>query len=140
MKKFFVLADDDIDDAELFSDALAEIDPAVDFIHIDDCRTLLKYLGNCENKKPDIIFLDINMPEMNGWECLVELKKHAENKEIPVIMYSTSSIRRDKEMAVELQALGFLTKPSDFRVLVKTLTTIAQARDFIDLRKVLQIL
>lgn len=140
MKKFFVLADDDIDDAELFSDALAEIDPAVDFFHTDDCRTLLKYLSNSGNRKPDLIFLDINMPEMNGWECLVELKKHAVNKEIPVIMYSTSSILRDKEMAVELQALGFLTKPSDFRALVKILTAIAHAQGDLDLKKLLQML
>jgi CheY-like chemotaxis protein len=140
MKKFFILADDDIDDAELFSDALAEIIPGVDFYHTDDCRALLRYLSNGENRKPDLIFLDINMPEMNGWECLGELKKHAENKYIPVIMYSTSSTQRDKEMAMELEAVGFLTKPSDFRVLVKMLTAIAHARDQIDLSKVLQML
>ncbi|HUR30089.1 MAG TPA: response regulator [Saprospiraceae bacterium] len=125
MAKFFLLADDDHDDADLFSEALTEIDVTVEFMHVADCPSLFKYLENPSNKKPDIIFLDLNMPEMNGWECIDQLKKKAEHQDIPVIIYSTSSSQRDIDNASRSQALGFITKPNNYRILVNLLGSIA---------------
>jgi len=136
MKEFFLLTDDDNDDAELFGDALALIDPIVDFYHSEDCQALFEFLAGTKNRKPDIIFLDLNMPEISGWQCLAQLKNNSDYKDIPVIIYSTSSHPRDKEMAIDLGALGFLTKPSDFKILVKTLSHIAHGKDA-DLKSVL---
>jgi DNA-binding response OmpR family regulator len=58
-------------------------------------------------------------------------------KDIPVIMYTTSSNVRDREIALELGALGFLTKPSNFRMLTKFLATIIENLDE-DLKKILR--
>ncbi|MEX2230638.1 MAG: response regulator [Cyclobacteriaceae bacterium] len=124
MERFFLLADDDSDDAELFSEALAGIHPPVDFFHVDDGSRVLQFL-NKQNRKPDIIFLDLNMPKVGGWQCLAQLKNEKDYKDIPVIIYSTSSNQRDKKKAIESGALGFLTKPSDFKILVKILHSIA---------------
>ncbi len=137
MGKFFLLVDDDNDDAELFSEALAEINPPVNFYHVEDGHRAFHFLSNAQNKKPDIIFLDINMPEVSGWQCLIKLKKHEDYKNIPVIMYSTSSALRDKQIAIELGALGLLTKPADFKILVKILNNIANTKRG-DLEKLLQ--
>jgi CheY-like chemotaxis protein len=123
--KFFLLADDDSDDAELFKEALNSVNSSVHFEHVDDGHGVFKFLSNVNNRKPDIIFLDLNMPAMSGWQCLSKLKNDIYFKDIPVIMYSTSSHQRDKEIALELGALGFLTKPSDYKSLQKMLYDIS---------------
>ena len=62
---------------------------------------------------PDLILLDLNMPKMDGRECLIELKNDKTLKNIPVIIYSTSDYKLDKEVTKELGADFFLTKLSD---------------------------
>jgi CheY-like chemotaxis protein len=134
--KIFLLADDDSDDAELFGEALASTKAQVDFHHVENGHEVFEFLNNSGNKKPDVIFLDLNMPEMSGWQCLSKLKNDHYFKDIPVVMYSTSSYQRDKEIAIELGALGFLTKPSDYKTLQRLLGNIAHADG--DLKAVLQ--
>ena len=64
---------------------------------------------------PDFIFLDINLPKMDGFECLEEIKKDAGLKDIPVIIYTTSKSKKDYEKSQLLGAAGFLSKPSLFQ-------------------------
>ena len=134
MNKLLLLADDDHDDAELFGEALGRASLQVDLHYAEDAHALFKILDGLNNRKPDIIFLDINMPKIDGWECLAMLKKHAVHCHIPVVMFSTSSATRDKQMAVESGAIGLLTKPSDFKMLIKILTHIVNSEPA-DLKK-----
>lgn len=134
---FFLLADDDRDDAELFNEALSTVDPSIKFHHVEDGQEVFKFLLNSKIEKPDVIFLDLNMPAMSGWQCLAKLKNDTELKIIPVIMYSTSSNPREKEIAIELGATGFVTKPTDFKVLTKILETISTNLGS-DLRRILK--
>ena len=135
--KFFLLADDDHDDAELFNEALYTVDPSIKFHHVEDCREIFQFLLNSKIEKPDIIFLDLNMPGMSGWQCLAKLKNDATLKNIPVIMYSTSSNPREKEIAIDLGATGFVTKPTEFKVLTKILETMS-TNPSAELRRVLK--
>jgi CheY-like chemotaxis protein len=121
----FLLADDDADDKTLFCEALAEINPAITCHTAADGKEALDILAKDQIKKPDIIFLDINMPVMDGWQCLGRLKEDTEHKDIPVIMYSTSSYQRDIDLALESGAFCFFTKPSDYRELRSILRLIA---------------
>ena len=114
--KKFLLTDDDQDDRELFSEALASIDPDIVCLGAEHGRDALRLLTNQDSNKPDIIFLDINMPVMNGWELLNTLKKDDTCNNIPVIIYTTSSEDRDRKIARDLGALCFVTKPDDFNV------------------------
>ena len=125
MNKFFLLADDDRDDAELFSEALSTVNPSIKFHHVEDGQEVFQFLSTSKIEKPDVIFLDLNMPAMSGWQCLAKLKNDSALKNIPVIMYSTSSNPREKEIAIELGATGFVTKPTDFKLLTKILETIS---------------
>ncbi|WP_276370432.1 response regulator [Chryseolinea sp. H1M3-3] len=134
---FFLLADDDRDDAELFSEALVVVDPAIKFHHVENGHEVFHFLSKQNEGKPDLIFLDLNMPAMSGWQCLAKLKNDTTLKEIPVIMYSTSSNPREKEIAIELGAVGFITKPTDFKVLKRILETISDNIHG-DLRKILK--
>lgn len=126
MKKTILLADDDNDDAEIFKEALQNVDPTIVFYRFDTGAGVFGYLADAGNARPDIIFLDLNMPEMNGWQCLAKLKNVKEYADIPVIIYTTSSNPRDFEIARDLNAHGLITKPSNSRVLESILTSIVR--------------
>lgn len=124
-----MFADDDADDKALFSEALNEIDPTIVCYLAADGTEVLKKLASKEFDRPDIIFLDINMPPMNGWQCLTALKKDPIWQSIPVIMYSTSSARRDVEIASHLGALCFYTKPDNYNDLRSFLRVVISNMD-----------
>ncbi len=129
MAKRFLLVDDDLDDTGLFSEALHEIDPAIICYVEHNGKAALDKLHNKEFYTPDIVFIDINMPGMNGWQFLKELKKEPAFQNIPVMMYSTSSYAGDADRAIDLGALCFFTKPSDYNVLKEILKAIADNLD-----------
>ncbi len=121
MNNIFLLIDDDADDSELFREALEETDKSIPLHCAENGEEALKLLN--EINKPGIIFLDINMPRMNGWECLKKLKANESYKHIPVIMYSTSSHQREVDIAIDLGALSFFTKPhsySELKAMIKS--------------------
>ena len=74
--------------------------------------------------KPDFIFLDLNMPRMNGRQCLTELKKQPGLCNIPVVIYTTSSENRDREETLALGAAAFITKPSGIEELIQSLQNV----------------
>ena len=113
--KKFLLADDDSDDREMFSEALAAIDPQIVCEGVEDGHAALQLLSGGEVDHPNIIFIDINMPVMNGWDLLKNLKSDTQFMDIPVIVYSTSSRETDREIAQDLGANCFVTKPDSFK-------------------------
>jgi len=117
-----LLVDDDGDDTWLFMEALRGIDPSIVCICATDGQEGLDKLKEIE--PPGVIFLDINMPIMNGWDCLKAIKSNNDFKNIPVIMYSTSSHMEDISKAFDLGILCFFSKPFDFKNLAKTLEVI----------------
>ena len=118
MAESFLLVDDDSDDSELFCEALHEVDHSIHCHFALDGQEALNLL---QTVSPDVIFLDINMPGMNGWDCLSILKNNEDCKNIPVIMYSTSSHKMEIEKALTMGALSFFSKPSDYKELKKML-------------------
>lgn len=125
VKKVFLI-DDDEDDRELFCEAMEEVAPDIVCYTAANGRKALTQMANKELEIPDIIFLDINMPVMNGWQCLAMLKEQELYKNIPVIMYSTSSHPEHVEKAQQLGALGFFTKPPNFNNLKDSLAIVAE--------------
>ena len=117
------LIDDDVDDQEIFALALAEIDQSYSCI---TARNGLEALTKLKDGlvKPDFIFLDLNMPRMNGKQCLEELKKHPTYNNIPVVVYSTSSETRDKDQILTMGAAAFVTKPPEIQALIESLRNI----------------
>ena len=85
-----LLADDDKDDRFFFDKALKSLPFPTQLTTVEDGEQLMDYLSENSDNLPDILFLDINMPRKNGFECLSEIKKNPKLKEIPVIIYSTS--------------------------------------------------
>jgi CheY-like chemotaxis protein len=142
MNKRFLVIDDDTDDRELFCEALATVDPVIICHQAPDGLEAFKYLRSTAFE-PDIIFLDINMPVMNGWEFLTTLKCEDAHKHIPVIVYTTSSTKKDRLIADELGALCFVTKPHAFKrlkVMLDLVVTHVQSKTLTQLCKDLQAL
>lgn len=121
-KRRFFIVDDDIDDQELFIEAVNEVDSSIECLSASNCEEALDLLKNQKIVLPDMIFLDLNMPRLNGKQCLAELKRQSHLCHIPVIIYSTSSEKRDMEETTRLGAAHFLTKPNKFEELCKALS------------------
>jgi CheY-like chemotaxis protein len=117
-----LIVDDDAEDIELFTEAVREIDPEINCVEAYNGIEALKVLRR-NALLPNFIFLDINMPLMNGRRCLEEIKKDNNYKHIPVIIYSTTTDRREVEDCINMGA-SFLTKPNTFDELAESLKEI----------------
>ncbi|GAA5025101.1 hypothetical protein GCM10011506_09340 [Marivirga lumbricoides] len=128
MRKIILLADDDFDDAEIFSEALQNVKSSAEFIHFETGQAAFDYLKSSKAEAlPECIFLDINMPVLNGWQTLSKIKNSEGFNNIPVIMYTTSSSSSEKKIALDLGAEAFITKPTDISDLMKILKEVLAA-------------
>ena len=116
-----ILADDDNDDRDFFKDALESSLFKVSLEFAEDGRFLTEILHRMK-QLPDLIFLDLNMPHKSGGECLVEIRKTERLKNIPVIIYSTSSSLKDIDESYLNGANLYVKKPSTFNELKEIIT------------------
>lgn len=105
------LIDDDPDDQLIFSLALQQVSGSLTCITADSGFEALEKLGQ-KSFLPDYIFLDLNMPGMNGIECLLRIKGQHHLRNIPVVIYTTSSNQKDILETNALGAYAFITKPN----------------------------
>jgi len=112
-----LIVDDDEDDRNLFCDAVNVVDPEINCIIARNGEEALQGMLTDHLPKPDLIFLDLNMPRINGVQCLREIKKQQRLRDIPVVIYTTSKLEEDKVITRKLGAIHFITKPSSLREL-----------------------
>ena len=122
-KRLFII-DDDVEDQEIFMEAVMEVDASIQCYSSTSGEEALQQLEQEVMVLPDLIFLDLNMPKLNGKQILKEIKNTNLLKRIPVIMYSTSFAPRDIEEINKLGAAFHLLKPSRFDDLCKSLEAI----------------
>jgi len=123
-----VLADDDEDDCLFFNVALQELNVPATLTILHDGEKLMEFFRKPDEALPQVLFLDLNMPRRNGFECLAEIKSDDRLKHIPVIILSTSY----EESVVDLLYTGgaqyYVRKPSDIsrvgKVIEQALTLI----------------
>ena len=111
-----LIIDDDQDDQEFLLEAIQELYPYSSHVSANDGAEALEYIDK-NPPPPTLIFLDLNMPLVNGFEFLTLYQKKPEYKYSRVIIYSTSSHPRDKKKSRELGAAEFITKVSDLDIL-----------------------
>ena len=109
-----ILADDDEDDCLLFEEALADVELPVDLTILHDGKQLMQYLEKNYPRLPAAIFLDLNMPRKNGFECLMEIKQNPQLNKLMVIIFTTNY---DREVVNQLYQNGahyYIRKPAQF--------------------------
>lgn len=121
--KNILLIDDDEDDQEIFLTALEKLAPSLTCKTLENARKALDMMHTGQ-LDPDIIFLDWNMPIMNGQQFLTEIKKVDNLKDIPIIILSTSSHNITMQTAKQLGADDFITKPDNFDNLMGLLRSV----------------
>ena len=116
--------DDDEDDLEIFQAAIGEVDPSCQYFQASDGKNGLNTL---ESITPDYIFLDVNMPCMDGIEVLETIRADRHLRDIPVIMFSTSIRPEDELLYRRKGANGCILKPNSFKQLCKILRSLVPA-------------
>ena len=121
-----LLAEDEPADAHLVKAALAENKIPADLHHVVDGREALEFLRRQGPRfagapRPDLILLDLNMPRMDGRECLAALKQDADLRDIPVVILTTSEVERDIVASYHLGAAGYVTKSVDMLQFMATI-------------------
>ena len=116
-----ILAEDDEDDKYIFADALKEIDEKIKVEYVTDGNKLMNLL---QHFLPDILFLDLDMPHKNGLECLVEIRNNSRLKDLPVVVFSSTTRPDNIQTAYEMGAHLFLIKSSNFKDYKEALKTI----------------
>jgi len=105
-----LLIEDDFDDQEIFSMTMEEIEPSCKCTFANDGKDAVDLIKVHPKYKPDYIFIDVNMPRMNGIECLTELRKFPHLAKVPIYMYSTSAETKLVKQCIDLGAIDFIVK------------------------------
>jgi CheY-like chemotaxis protein len=122
-----LLVDDDIDDCLFFKEALEELPLFLHLTTLHDGQQLMHYLSEYSKNLPDVLFLDLNMPRKNGFECFTEIKENEKLKDIPVIMFSTAypiDLKYEKDILNALFKIGphyFIRKSENLEQLKQTI-------------------
>lgn len=116
-----LLADDDADDRLLFEEALKDLSIQCTFKSVNNGEQLMNFLRADPGGLPDMVFLDLNMPLKNGFECLMEIKSNENLKSLIVIIYSTSLVDDVVNLLYEKGAQYYVRKPGDFSELKKVI-------------------
>jgi CheY-like chemotaxis protein len=112
-----LLADDDEDDCMLFQTALEELSVSAKLDTVSDGYQLMQYLYKNWQELPQILFLDLNMPCKNGFECLIEMKRDKHLKLMPVVIFSTSYDQTMVDGLFQNGAHHYIRKPEAFETL-----------------------
>ena len=124
INKPILLIEDDQVDVMTIRRALKEIAVANALVTVENGEMALSYLRDPASERPCIIFLDLNMPIMNGLEFLQEAKSDPVLKAIPVIVLTTSDEQQDKASSFNLGVAGYMAKPVDYRRFVEMMRSI----------------
>ncbi len=111
-KSLVLYADDDLDDIELVREAFEEYSQSIKLVSFNDGVELLNYVNRLKTLEPlpCLIILDINMPYKNGKEVLRDIRKMQDFEEVPIVLFSTSTLPSETAFARSFGA-GFVTKP-----------------------------
>ncbi|MDA8568636.1 response regulator [Flavobacteriaceae bacterium] len=104
-----LLIEDDTVEILKFNRSLVKLGEAHELIEAHNGEIALDLLA--ENSQIDLILLDLNMPKMNGFEFLKQLRAHTDLKYIPTVVLTTSINRSDLKQAYSIGVAGYLVKP-----------------------------
>jgi CheY-like chemotaxis protein len=111
MVKRILMVDDDADDRKIFHEIIHNLDASLEVVLATSAPEALKLL--LLPPKPDLIFLDLLMPGMDGIECLTKMKANKRTGRIPVILYTSSENAMERKLAMRLGVFDIVIKTSN---------------------------
>lgn len=133
VRHLILLVDDSAEDQYLTTEALEAAGGKNKMCTLDSGEELLAYLhregpyaAEGSAPRPHLVLLDLNMPRMNGHETLAELRKIDEYRNLPVIVYSTSAVEDDVNLAYSGGANAYIAKPDSFEALCRAMSTLQE--------------
>lgn len=123
-KPVILYAEDDFDDYDAIKEALEQLTTSFTLIHVKNGQEAIEYLKE-NGHVPDLLVLDLNMPIMDGKEVLVWVKEEAGLKDIPVMIFTTSSREEDIKLCQKYHCT-FFRKPTLYRDLLHIVQTMLQ--------------
>ena len=118
-----LIEDDDVD-AMTVRRALKDLGASHPLDWVTNGEEGLAFLRNPANVRPGLILLDLNMPRMNGFEFVAEMKADPALKAIPVVVLTTSKEEADRVASFSHSVAGYMIKPVDYRQFVEVMRTI----------------
>ena len=122
--KPILLVEDDSLSAIIAMRAFNDLKVPNPVVHSRNGKEALEYLRDNSNRKPDIILLDLNMPEVDGFEFLKMIKGDSVLRSIPVVILTTSDDELDIAEGFDLNAAGYMIKPVDYEHFLEMIRTI----------------
>ena len=118
MPHLFLIADDNADNILLMRRLIKRLGKDFDCIEAQTGREALRL---AVERNPEVILLDMKMPDMDGYETAVALKSNKSTSTIPVIAVTAQAMLGDRERALDAGCNDYLTKPIDPALLVETI-------------------
>ena len=112
--RHILLADDDKDDSILFKEILEELPLSTHLTKVSNGEQLMQFLNETKDQLPDVLFLDLNMPRKNGYDCLSEIKDSEKLKSLSVIIFSTAFEPQVISLLYEKGAQYYIRKPNSY--------------------------
>ncbi len=123
-----LVAEDDADDRTLATLAFSELNSYHELEFVHDGQQLLDRLQaklKAGATLPDLVLLDLNMPRKDGRAALKEMKQNTKLKDVDVIIFSTSSAPEDVKYTLDLGAIKYYVKPSNYTQLLEVCRSIS---------------
>jgi CheY-like chemotaxis protein len=117
------ICDDDQDDRQFFVDAVQSVYPTIKIEEVTNGSELLNLLLHV---RPDLVFLDLDMPVLNGVQCIDQIRKNPKLKELPIVVFSSTSRISNIDTAYEVGADLFFIKPTTFGELTAAIKAILE--------------
>jgi DNA-binding response OmpR family regulator len=112
------LVDDDDDDLILLESAFQRVDESVRLETMHDGEELVDRLNNSP-ERPNFVVLDLNMDRLSGMQALREIRQHFPQRELKIVVLTTSFNPDDRFRSEIMGANEFYVKPSDFKEMVE---------------------
>jgi chemotaxis family two-component system response regulator Rcp1 len=124
-KPQILLVDDSISDARIFAEIVREcgLEAELDILFVSESSKAWSLL-NERKVLPDLILLDLKLPNKGGNELLADIKAHTTLRTIPVIIMTTSDHQSDVDTAYENYANAYIIKPAEINEFISTVKNI----------------
>ena len=122
-----VLVEDDDGHAILIQRSLSPLPPENQIVRVSDGQQAVDYFFDShEESEPTVVFLDLNLPVLDGYQVLQRLKANDKTRKIPVVIISTTDDTREMERCYDLGANAYISKPLEFKLFTHTIRSLGE--------------